>query len=83
MIGDARIYAFPGATSSPNGNGQGSSSDISKILLSTSGLAVVNTLLEEGKLGALISQVGQLVAPDHVANPTGNSSGNSDPQAMD
>lgn len=56
VIGDARVYAFP----SGNGNGN-SSQDISKILLSTSGLSVINSLLEDGKLGALIGQVGQMV----------------------
>jgi uncharacterized membrane protein YqiK len=56
VIGDTRIYAFPGA----NGNGNGSGAqDMSKILLSTSGLAVLNTILEDGKLGSLISQMGQ------------------------
>jgi uncharacterized membrane protein YqiK len=54
VIGDARVYSFP----SSNGNGNGSS-DVSKILLSTSGLSVINTLLEDGKLGSLLSQVGQ------------------------
>ncbi len=57
ILGDTRIYAFPGANSN-NGNGAG---DINKLLLSTSGLALINTLLEEGKLGALMSQVSQLV----------------------
>jgi uncharacterized membrane protein YqiK len=57
ILGDTRIYAFPGANGS-NGNGGG---DINKLLLSTSGLALINTLLEEGKLGALMSQVSQLV----------------------
>jgi len=54
VIGDARVYAFPGA----NGSG---TQDISKLLMSTSGLALINTLLDEGKLGALIGQVGQLL----------------------
>ena len=57
ILGDTRIYAFPGANSN-NGNGGG---DINKLLLSTSGLALINTLLEDGKLGALMSQVSQLV----------------------
>jgi uncharacterized membrane protein YqiK len=57
ILGDTRIYAFPGANSN-NGNG---GSDINKLLLSTSGLALINTLLEDGKLGALMSQVSQLV----------------------
>ncbi|MEW6492495.1 MAG: flotillin domain-containing protein, partial [Cyanobacteriota bacterium] len=57
ILGDTRIYAFPGANSN-NGNGAG---DINKLLLSTSGLALINTLLEEGKLGALMGQVSQLL----------------------
>ncbi|GAB4379514.1 MAG: flotillin domain-containing protein [Elainellaceae cyanobacterium] len=62
VIGDARVYAFPGANSNGhNGSNNGGSPDISKILLSTSGLAVVNTLLEEGKLAALMGQVGHLL----------------------
>jgi uncharacterized membrane protein YqiK len=55
VIGDARVYSFPGS----NGNGSNGSQDVSKILLSTSGLSVINTLLEDGKLGSLLSQVGQ------------------------
>lgn len=55
VLGDARIYSFPGAN---NGNSAG---DINKMLLSTSGLALINTLLEEGKLGALLSGVSQLL----------------------
>jgi uncharacterized membrane protein YqiK len=59
VLGDARIYSFPG------GNGNGSAAqDINKLLLSTSGLSLINTLLEDGKLGALISQVKQLVRDD-------------------
>jgi uncharacterized membrane protein YqiK len=53
VLGDAKIYAFPGS----NGNGMGSSQEINKLLLSTSGLSLINTLLEEGKLGGLINQV--------------------------
>jgi uncharacterized membrane protein YqiK len=63
VLGDARIYAFPGAHSS-NGNGSNGTGDINKLLLSTSGLALINTLLEDGKLGALIAQVSQLVRSD-------------------
>jgi uncharacterized membrane protein YqiK len=66
VIGDARVYAFPGANGS-NGNGNNNSTgDISKILLSTSGLSVVNALLEDGKLGSLLGQVGQLVRQEPV-----------------
>ncbi|MDP5016026.1 MAG: hypothetical protein NWQ43_01725 [Dolichospermum sp.] len=55
VLGDTRIYSFPGA------NGSSSSQDINKLLLSTSGLSLINTLLDEGKLGNLIGQVSQLV----------------------
>lgn len=57
ILGDARIYAFPGA----NGNNGNGASDINKLLLSTSGLALINTLLDEGKLGAVIAQIRQLM----------------------
>ncbi|WP_392531793.1 flotillin domain-containing protein [Nostoc sp. C117] len=55
VLGDTRIYSFPGA------NGTNSSQDINKLLLSTSGLSLINTLLDEGKLGELIGQINQLV----------------------
>ncbi|MBD2563590.1 MULTISPECIES: SPFH domain-containing protein [Nostoc] len=55
VLGDTRIYSFPGA------NGSSSSQDINKLLLSTSGLSLINTLLDEGKLGELIGQISQLV----------------------
>ncbi len=60
VLGDARIYSFPGA----NGNNGNGATDVNKLLLSTSGLALINTLLDEGKLGALIAQVKQLVSND-------------------
>ena len=53
VLGDAKIYAFPGLNGN-NGNGTG---DISKLMLSTSGLTLINSLLDEGKLGTLIQQV--------------------------
>ena len=53
VLGDAKIYAFPGLNGN-NGNGTG---DISKLMLSTSGLTLINSLLDEGKLGTLIKQV--------------------------
>jgi len=56
VIGDARIYAFPGA----NGNGNGAG-DINKLLLSTSGLSLINSLLEDGKLGSVLGQVKDLI----------------------
>ena len=59
ILGDARIYAFPGAN---NSNGNGSSvEDINKLLLSTSGLSLINTLLDEGKLAALLTALKQLL----------------------
>lgn len=57
VLGDARIYAFPGMNGS-NGNGV---QDVNKLLLSTSGLSLINTLLDEGKLGSMLGQVGQLI----------------------
>ncbi len=53
VLGDARIYAFPGLNGS-NSNGTG---DINKLMLSTSGLTLINSLLDEGKLGTLINQI--------------------------
>ncbi|MTJ07046.1 MULTISPECIES: flotillin family protein [unclassified Anabaena] len=64
VLGDTRIYSFPGA------NGSSGSQDINKLLLSTSGLSLINTLLDEGKLGELIGQVSQLVrSNNHVVTP--------------
>ncbi|MFB2920024.1 flotillin family protein [Aerosakkonema funiforme] len=60
VLGDTRIYSFPGANSH-NGNGAG---DVNKLLLSTSGLALINTLLEDGKLGEVIGQISHLVRND-------------------
>ncbi|MEM6522035.1 MAG: SPFH domain-containing protein, partial [Cyanobacteria bacterium P01_C01_bin.70] len=54
VIGDARIYAFPGANGDSHGQNPG---EINKLLLSTSGLALINSLLEDGKLGTVLSQV--------------------------
>lgn len=53
VLGDARIFAFPGA----NGNGNGSVGDINKLLLSTSGLQLINALLDEGKLSQILNQL--------------------------
>ncbi|WP_428843037.1 SPFH domain-containing protein [Sphaerothrix gracilis] len=58
VIGDAKIYAFPGANGNGNGNGM---QDINKLLLSTSGLALINSLLEDGKLSTLIGKAGQMI----------------------
>ncbi len=56
VIGNTRIYSFPGA----NGNGKGVE-DINKLMLSTSGFSMINSLLEEGNLGKIISQITKLV----------------------
>ncbi|WP_017293840.1 flotillin family protein [Geminocystis herdmanii] len=66
VLGDARIYAFPGL----NGNGTNSSNDINKILLSTSGLSLINTLLDEGKLGNIIGQIKGLLQSNETGNNT-------------
>lgn len=55
ILGDSRIYSFPGANGNEN-NGNGMN-DINKLLLSTSGLSLINSFLEEGKLGNVINQV--------------------------
>ncbi|NES87682.1 MAG: hypothetical protein F6K10_43725, partial [Moorea sp. SIO2B7] len=68
VLGDARIYSFPGANGS-NGNGASSASDINKLLLSTSGLSLINTLLDEGKLGKVISQVKELLNSKNTTTP--------------
>ena len=57
ILGDPKIYAFPGVNSN-NGNG---TQDISKLMLSTSGLTLINSLLDEGKLEGLITKVTQLI----------------------
>ncbi|MDJ0697703.1 flotillin family protein [Mastigocoleus sp. MO_188.B34] len=64
VLGNIRIYSFPGA----NNNGKGVD-DINKLLLSTSGISMINNLLEEGKLGELISQIGKLIHHQDAAKP--------------
>ncbi|HIK30509.1 MAG TPA: flotillin family protein [Oscillatoriales cyanobacterium M4454_W2019_049] len=57
VLGDAKIYAFPGA----NGNGAGGTQDITKLMLSTSGLTLMTALLEEGKLESLLGKLTQAI----------------------
>ncbi len=65
ILGDARIYAFPGANGDGNGNGNGSGSgnmgDLNKLLLSTSGFSLLNALLEDGKIESVAGKVKQLL----------------------
>ena len=70
VIGDARIYAFPGANGAGDGHGNGNGAgDINKLLLSTSGLALINSLLEDGKLGTLLAQVKDLIQTEGTPTP--------------
>lgn len=73
ILGDTRIYSFPGANGN-NGNGMG---DLNKLLMSTSGLSLVNALMEEGKLGTLLQQISQMV---RNPNPPEATSQNSQPK---
>jgi len=73
ILGDTRIYSFPGANGN-NGNGMG---DLNKLLMSTSGLSLVNALMEEGKLGTVLQQISQLI---RNPNPPEAASQNSQPK---
>jgi uncharacterized membrane protein YqiK len=70
VLGDARIYAFPGAGGNGSNSGSGNGPDVSQLLFSTSGLALINTLLEEGKLANLIGQIAQVLKPENHGNVT-------------
>ncbi|MBD2100721.1 flotillin family protein [Leptolyngbya sp. FACHB-261] len=71
VLGDARVYAFPGAGGNGSSNGNGANPDINRLLLSTSGLSLINTLLEEGKLATLLGQLLNVVRnPAPIVNPT-------------
>lgn len=58
VLGESRIYSFPGLN---DANGNGNSGDINKLLLSTSGITLINSLLNEGKLGSVVAQVKSLL----------------------
>lgn len=60
VLGDARIYAFPG------GGDNSTVGDINKLLLSTSGLALIETFLSQGSLNTLTTLLKQLLN----SNPT-------------
>lgn len=58
VLGDARIYAFPG------GGDNSTVGDINKLLLSTSGLALIETFLSQGSLNTLTTLLKQLLNSD-------------------
>jgi uncharacterized membrane protein YqiK len=58
VLGDARVYAFPGGGGDRDGN---SARGINQLLFSTSSLSLINALFEEGKLGMLLDRLLQLV----------------------
>ncbi len=65
VLGDARVYAFPGVGGSgSNGKAANGIGDINKLLLSTSGLSLLESVLEEGKLSKLLGQVVELLRSD-------------------
>ncbi|MFH7028894.1 MAG: hypothetical protein ACHBN1_26760 [Heteroscytonema crispum UTEX LB 1556] len=67
VLGDTLIYSFPGA------NGSNAAQYVNKLLLSTSGLALINTLLESGKFSSLIGQISQLARSNNpVITDTSN-----------
>ncbi|AFY64723.1 flotillin family protein [Geitlerinema sp. PCC 7407] len=55
VLGNTRIYAFPGQ------NGSSGIQDINKLMLSSSGLALINALLEDEKLSGILGQVGHML----------------------
>lgn len=63
ILGDTRIYSFPGANGhNGNGNGVSGIGDINKLLLSTSGLTLINSLLDEGKLKEVVTYMKDLLS---------------------
>ncbi|MEB3175644.1 MAG: flotillin family protein [Cyanobacteriota bacterium] len=71
VLGESRIYSFPGLGGRENG------ADINKLLLSTSGLTLINGLLNEGQLGAALGRLKSLLqnpAPETLGNKGENRS---------
>lgn len=59
VLGDTKIYAFPGSNGN---NGSNNVSEINKLLLSTSGLSLIETLLNQGNLASLLTILKQLLS---------------------
>ena len=68
VLGNTRIYAFDG--NNGNSNGNGNVGGVNKLMLSTSGMALLETLLDEGKLGEIASQIKQLLSSDNKVTET-------------
>ena len=68
VLGNARVYSFGG--NNGNSNGNGNVGDINKLLFSTSGMALLETLLDEGKLGEIASLVKQLLSSENKVTET-------------
>ncbi|MEB3830407.1 SPFH domain-containing protein [Phormidium sp. CCY1219] len=73
VLGDPKVYLFPGS------NGSNDMGEFNKILLSTSGLSLINAFLEEGKLEKVLGLMGNFIGKN---DSTGNSGEKSDSEAM-
>lgn len=65
VLGESRIYSFPGLGGQENGG------DINKLLLSASGLTLINGLLNEGQLGTALGRLKSLLqnpAPENLGD---------------
>ena len=64
VLGETKIYAFPGSNGS---NGDNNVGDINKLLLSTSGLSLIETLLNQGNLTSLLAILKQLLSSSETS----------------
>lgn len=67
VLGETKIFAFPGGN---DANGSNSMGDISKLLLSTSGLSLIETLLNEGNLKSLLVVLKQFLSSSENSSQT-------------